>query len=505
MECSLGAEENSCNALSPLLCSRQLDPQASEIRNFPPFRISTGFLYPFERCPMKRIFTYLWIGFAVSVLGVVCAKSQTPASSIVYPFKGGANGDGNEPIMLIQAQDGNFYGITAFGGGTSGCTNDLHAIDGCGTIFRLTPGGTENILYSFTGGNDGGIPSSLVQGQDGKIYGTTLLGGPDSTALDKCSATDVNGNPIAAPCCLAQGGGAITCGTIFEFDPSQVNLSQKPAITLNTLYTFTGANDGASPGNLILGSTKAQSQVIFGTTQACSNCSSGFSGFSIYGTVFGFVPAGSTPITSTPTIVTLPFASGFSLAYPNSLIQRDQNTLFGTTQMGGATGSTACPTNSISGFGCGGVFEVEISNPSAPSSGPSITELCDFGSNTCPGATSAQDFHGPGSLATSERSEPQTVVNQSGARFPVGGNSWSFTPAPIALTIDGSGNTYGTTPPGCAVGSTYTLDPSCNSSNGAESSSIFKLTPPPAGATSPSSITILYTFSGNNLNPPTTP
>ena len=33
-------------------------------------------------------------------------------------------------------------------------------------------------LYSFTGGNDGGAPqAALVQGKDGKFYGTTELGG----------------------------------------------------------------------------------------------------------------------------------------------------------------------------------------------------------------------------------------------------------------------------------------------------------------------------------------
>jgi len=294
-------------------------------------------------------------------LGLIaaCFASATAAAqsaSTLYPFKGGANGDGNEPTMLIQAQDGSFYGITAFGGGTSGCT------DGCGTIFMLDTKGHENVLYSFSGGKDGGIPSSLIQGPDGKIYGTTLIGGPDSTALDQCTGTDANGNQIAAPCCLDSNNNPVTCGTIFEFDPSQVNLSQTPPITPNILYTFTGATDGASPGTLILGSTKSEPEVIFGTTLACGNCTASFSGYSIYGTVFSFVPSGSTPVTPTPIVtLTAPQPPTFSLAYPNSLVQWDQNTLYGTTQMGGAISSTTCPTNSTGGFGCGGVFLVNLS------------------------------------------------------------------------------------------------------------------------------------------------
>src|ERR1039458_3780536 len=51
---------------------------------------------------------------------------------------------------------------------------------GGGTVFELTPsagGWTEKIIYSFTGGSDGGLPDSLLLGQDGNLYGTTYYGG----------------------------------------------------------------------------------------------------------------------------------------------------------------------------------------------------------------------------------------------------------------------------------------------------------------------------------------
>ena len=79
--------------------------------------------------------------------------------------------DGEVPFAgLVQATDGNFYGTTAYGGANDG-----------GTIFKMTPGGTLNPIYSFcaqSGCTDGEWPSAgLVQGTNGDFYGTTAIGG----------------------------------------------------------------------------------------------------------------------------------------------------------------------------------------------------------------------------------------------------------------------------------------------------------------------------------------
>ncbi len=71
---------------------------------------------------------------------------------------------------LVQASDGNFYGTTDQGGNAGG---------EWGTIFKLDPKGNVSVLHSFNAnGRDGyGAVGGLVQGTDGKLYGTTTLGG----------------------------------------------------------------------------------------------------------------------------------------------------------------------------------------------------------------------------------------------------------------------------------------------------------------------------------------
>jgi len=71
----------------------------------------------------------------------------------------------------LQATDGNLYGTTSEGGVGQTCGG------GCGTIFRLTPGGTVTTLHSFNS-VDGFRPSAgLLQATSGSFYGTTFGGG----------------------------------------------------------------------------------------------------------------------------------------------------------------------------------------------------------------------------------------------------------------------------------------------------------------------------------------
>ena len=93
----------------------------------------------------------------------------TPAGiiSVVATFDADATG-GSPAGPLVQAGDGNFYGVTAYGPGY-----------GDGTIFRVTPAGVITVLTTFDPVTQGGPPSSgLTLGSDGLLYGATGTGGP---------------------------------------------------------------------------------------------------------------------------------------------------------------------------------------------------------------------------------------------------------------------------------------------------------------------------------------
>jgi uncharacterized repeat protein (TIGR03803 family) len=97
----------------------------------------------------------------------------TPSGTLttLYSFCQQPNcADGSSPSAgLIQATDGNLYGITGIGG----AYND-------GTVFKITPSGTLTTLHSFSGA-DGSYPrAALVQATDGNFYGTAYEGGPNS-------------------------------------------------------------------------------------------------------------------------------------------------------------------------------------------------------------------------------------------------------------------------------------------------------------------------------------
>jgi uncharacterized repeat protein (TIGR03803 family) len=81
---------------------------------------------------------------------------------------------------LIADETGALYGATGAGGAfPAGCGGI-----GCGTVFKLTPptagktAWTLTTLWSFSGGEDGGFPlAGLIADRKGALYGTTYMGG----------------------------------------------------------------------------------------------------------------------------------------------------------------------------------------------------------------------------------------------------------------------------------------------------------------------------------------
>jgi uncharacterized repeat protein (TIGR03803 family) len=115
--------------------------------------------------------------------------------------------DGYNPNSgLVRDPAGNLYGTTFLGG----------AYDG-GVVYQLTPNSdgtwTENLLYSFTGGQDGSRPAaSLILDAAGNLYGAAIVGGANGW------------------------------GTVYKLAPNQDG-----SWTQSILYAFKGGNDGGYP------------------------------------------------------------------------------------------------------------------------------------------------------------------------------------------------------------------------------------------------------------------
>lgn len=103
--------------------------------------------------------------------GTVFKIDHSGHESVLYAFKGGS--DGAIPQNdLVRDKAGNLYGTTREGGNYTVCNQ------GCGIVFKINPTGGETILHTFTGGQDGGVPSGgLVMDSSGNLYGPAEIGG----------------------------------------------------------------------------------------------------------------------------------------------------------------------------------------------------------------------------------------------------------------------------------------------------------------------------------------
>src|SRR5438105_890376 len=102
------------------------------------------------------------------VIWLLCVAVGIPAAGQTFTTLvnfDGTDGSNAYATSLVQGPDGKLYGTT-FQGGTS---NN-------GTVFALTAGGTLSTIYSFEFTTGSG-PIGLVLGLDGNFYGTTEGGG----------------------------------------------------------------------------------------------------------------------------------------------------------------------------------------------------------------------------------------------------------------------------------------------------------------------------------------
>src|SRR5712691_4877753 len=108
-------------------------------------------------------------GFLLLAAAALIAAAMMPRSAAAAPLEQtlysfcaqSGCADGSFPYAgLIFDAAGNLYGTTSQGGTA-----------GKGTVFELTPDGTETVLYSFKGGSDGANPyAGLILDASGALY-----------------------------------------------------------------------------------------------------------------------------------------------------------------------------------------------------------------------------------------------------------------------------------------------------------------------------------------------
>jgi uncharacterized repeat protein (TIGR03803 family) len=134
--------------------------------------------------------------------GTVFKLSPSGTETVLYRFTGGSDSAGPFGSLIFDSA-GNLYGTAEFGGGS-----------GNGVVFKLSPSGTETVLYSICSKpncSDGAVPrAGLIFDSAGNLSGTAEFGG-------------------------GSGCGGSGCGVVFKLSPSG---------TYTVLHAFTGS-DGA--------------------------------------------------------------------------------------------------------------------------------------------------------------------------------------------------------------------------------------------------------------------
>ncbi len=414
--------------------------------------------------------------FCLALIVMSCTLAFGQAQyKVLWNFAGAPAADGAFPSgALISDSDGNLYGSTQRGGTApaSAC-----AMDGCGTIFELSPNSdgtwSEKVLYSFCASPvngiclDGAEPlASLTFDSAGNLYGTTSIGGPaqplnqagivfklsppllpgdawtESILHNFCSdygndecldgyrpysslIFDAAGNLYGTTLSGGNGGG----GTVFELSPGSLGWTE------TVLYSFCSSGtrycpDGANP---VSGVTFDAAGNLYGTTAyGGSNNGKGA------GTLYELSPSS---IGWIETLLTFP---GDKYGYPLGSVTFDSTgNLYSTTNRGG---------------GYGNVFQLDLKKHtsralyfSQQNGSPDSGVLIDSRRHVLYGTTTMSDGEQVGSIFQISGSGKEVVIHS----FCQIGSCADGAGPDASLIEDRTGNLYGTTVNGGAVGSGY--------------------------------------------------
>lgn len=278
--------------------------------------------------------------------GTVFSITPSGVEKVLHSFRGGGS-DGSDPMGGLVNVNGTLYGTTEMGGTI-----------GCGTVFSLTTGGTEKVLYSFCRADnslDGDYPTAGLHYLDGIFYGTTTGGGAfgggtvfsiTTTGIEKVvysfgSVPDDGGDPstglidIAGTLYGTTAVGGLYCCSYDN--PGGTVFSVTTTGTEQILHSFGSGIDGSGPNGPLV-NVKG---VLYGTTEVGGTCCHD----NPSGTVFSISTSGAESVLHD-------FGKRSDGGFPRAGLIYAHGKLWGTTQGGGGNG---CNDSE-----CGTVFSLKI-------------------------------------------------------------------------------------------------------------------------------------------------
>jgi uncharacterized repeat protein (TIGR03803 family) len=284
--------------------------------------------------------------------GTAFSITQSGVEKVLHSF--GSGSDGSEPSNALLDARGTLYGTTHYGG-THTCYLSSYSFN-CGTVFSITPGGTEAVLHSFAGGSDGSVPITSLIDVKATLYGTTYYGGYECHcgtvfsitprgvenvlhSFSSGSSSDDGINPSAGLLDVhgtlygttqfggsnCRGSSNYGCGTVFSITTGGVE---------EVVHSFGAGSDGVEPTAALI-NVKG---TLYGTTEWAAGCDL----FGSCGTVFSITPGGTEKVLHT-------FHGAPDGGAPVASLIDVNGTLYGTTYGGGDRGCDS---------GCGTVFSI---------------------------------------------------------------------------------------------------------------------------------------------------
>jgi uncharacterized repeat protein (TIGR03803 family) len=376
----------------------------------------------------KKPFGYVAALLSLNLLGLSLAAAQT--ETVLHNFTNTPDGAIPQGSALLRLGS-SYYGAT-----------DLGGEENYGTVYKMakTSSGNwnETVIYSFTGGNDGGHPlGALIADQAGNLYGAATTGGPANCGvvfkltnsggnwaeIVLYSFSGPDGSDPRGPLVFDKSGnlfgttivgGANSSGTAFELSPSNATWTE------TVLHSFGEGTDGYIPGGGLV--FDAAGNLYGATFQGGPNNCIGVG----CGVAFQLVPGND----GWTYDIVHAFQGRGDGVYPNTPLLIDASgNLYGSTEYGGGLGKCAAGIVTIS---CGTVYELS------------------------PGSNNIWN---------------ETILH----RF-IGGNGGSSPDSP--LIFDSAGNLYGET-----------------AQAGSDNGRVFRLAPSTTGAWT---LKIFFTFDGTN-------